>query len=43
MSLDLTEAVAVGVTGVATEVVTAEEEEVISHIVLVEGAPAASI
>lgn len=43
MSLDSTEVVVVGVTGVGTEVVTAEEEEDISHTVLVEGAPATSI
>jgi len=43
MSLDSTEVVAVGVTGAATEVVIAEEGEVINHIVLVEGAPATSV
>jgi len=37
-SPDSTEVVAVGVTGVATEVVIAEAEEAISRIVLVDGA-----
>jgi len=36
MSLDSTEVVAVGATGVVTEVVTAEGEVAISHTVLVE-------